>query len=232
MSEKDTGHLWTPEVRKRFDEMLVAQSPHAVPPTFRSIAGIVEPEEDERLPVTPEVMALLESDFPEAAGLFQVYPELLEWMRTPMRVVFGMDLAASQDEAELVAMVERPQRLWSVPPGREEGDIREDERRLICAREGHNEVDATELGSSWVTFWCVRCGHRRLETRCGCRVQYPPVTDVDGNHLTDVPSTPIVIHNSVTCPEHPESMVTQARRGNVHVQASLDRNGVAWREDV
>jgi hypothetical protein len=126
------------------------------------------PPEDERLPVSAEVMALLETDFPEAAQLFQVDPMWLENYRYPQRFLFGFD--GSRDGDVSVFQVDAAnQRIWALPEPRNEleGDIRADERKLVCAQEGHNEVETTELGSPGHDYRCFRCGHswNRTQTR-------------------------------------------------------------------
>lgn len=150
------------------------------------------PPADERLPVSAEVMALLKTDFPEAAPLFQVDPMWLENYRYPQRYLLGFD-GSHDGEASVFQVDAASQRLWVVPEPRNEmeGDIRADERKLICAQEGHNEVDTTELGSSGRDSRCVRCGYERSEPRpvyCSCEwidvtsatAQYPAKATVPG----------------------------------------------------
>lgn len=142
--------------------------PDWVPPQFTV---------DLRLPVSLEVMALLESDFPEAAALFQVDPMWLEhyhYYRYPHRFLLGFD--GSHDGDVSVFQVD-PRRLWAIPTdvvvgtALDEGDIRADERKLVCAEEGHRETDRTQLDSTAIEIQCGRCGHEWTRPRpvyCTC----------------------------------------------------------------
>ena len=133
---------------------------------------------DERLVVSPEVMALLAADFPEAAELFQVDPawlKAMEYYQYPQRWVAGIDLADVPPPNETWLSVSRPVVWGPVPPAEigffsevPEGEIRADERRLMCAAEGHIPVDITVMGDQEFRVRCWRCDSQWTLPREAC----------------------------------------------------------------
>ncbi len=162
------------------------------------------PPEDERLLVSHEVMALLEADFPEAAALFQVDPMWLEHYRYPQRIMLGVDVSRSVEDAAVAAR-NPAGRLWVLPEQRNhlEGDIRADERKLICSQEGHGKLELIRLEYGHRLKRCVRCDTTWEFASCGCPVQYPPVVDTDCNQISERGS-PVIIHRQYVCPVWPK----------------------------
>lgn len=68
---------------------------------------------DERLVVSPEVMACLEADFPDAAALFQVDPVRGEYENFPQRWVTGLTTGVPDD---VRVPFEEAMRHWGMQP--------------------------------------------------------------------------------------------------------------------